>query len=84
MTGTRKIRSWKALALFAAILALALLLLPHAANHHAAVDFLLVPIFLFSLLDTLARQQPADQTTTLPHQPLTRPTLFQRPPPKLA
>jgi hypothetical protein len=84
MIGARKIRSWKALALFTAILTLILLLLPQPANHHAAVVFLLVPIFLFGLLDTLAPQQPADQTKIFPHHPPTRPTLFQRPPPTLA
>lgn len=82
MVGTRKIRSWKALALFAAILALVLLLLPQA--HHAAVVFLLVPIFLFGLLDTLAPQHATALTITLPHWPATRLTLFQRPPPTQA
>ncbi len=85
MIGTPKIRGWKALTLLATILALLLLLLPQAANHNAAeLVFLLVPVFLFSFLNTLAPQQPADQTATLPHQPPTRPTLFERPPPTLA
>ncbi|HEX4577057.1 MAG TPA: hypothetical protein VH117_06875 [Edaphobacter sp.] len=85
MIGTPKIHGWKVLALFATILALLLLLLPQAANHHAAaLVFLLVPIFLFGLLDTLAWQRLSTPSTTLSLRLQTRPSLFQRPPPVLA
>jgi hypothetical protein len=76
------IRGWKTLALLATLLAVLILLLPHATDHHApTLVFLLVPIFLFALLDTLA-PQPLPATTSInPSHPPTRPTLFQRPPP---
>jgi hypothetical protein len=84
MTWPPKIRGWKALALLAALLAVVLLLLPHATDHHAATLFLLVPIFLF--IERIAR--------SVPYQPRTdhvvalndhvRSTLFQRPPPSQA
>ena len=84
MTGAPKIRSWKALALFAAILALILLLLPQAANHHAATLFLLVPIFLFvALVEQTRTYQPRKNHVFAPNHHV-RPTLFQRPPPTLA
>jgi hypothetical protein len=43
MTWPSKIRGWKAFALLAALVAVLLLLLPHAADHHSTALFLLVP-----------------------------------------
>jgi hypothetical protein len=84
MIASRKIGGWKALAFLAAIFALILLLLPQAANHHAATLFLLVPIFLFVALveQTCTYQPPKNHVFALNHH--VRSTLFQRPPPSQA
>ncbi len=83
MIGTPKIRGWKAFALFAAVLALLLLLLPHAADHPAAL-FLLVPIFLFvALVEEPCTYQPRTDHVFAPNHHV-RSTLFQRPPPAQA
>lgn len=85
MIGSPKIRNWKALTPLTAILAILLLLLPHAANHHApALVFLLVPLFLFAeLIDRSVRYEPrTDQVAAPNHQ--VRSALFQRPPPSQA
>jgi hypothetical protein len=85
MTWPPKIRTWKALAALAAILALILLLLPQAANHHsAALVFLLVPLFLF--LEPVAATvlyTPRNDHAFAPNAHV-RYTLFQRPPPSQA
>jgi hypothetical protein len=85
MIASRKIRGWKALALLTAILALLLLLLPHASNHQtAALVFLLVPLFLFAeLIDRSVRYEPRTDHVVAPNHHV-RSTLFQRPPPAQA
>ena len=82
MTRPQITRGWKTVALLATLLAVLILLLPHTTDHHApALLFLLVPIFLFALLDTLAPQCLPATTSITAYHPPTRPTLFQRPPP---
>jgi hypothetical protein len=84
MTSTHTTRVWKALALLATILVLLLLLIPQPAHHHGvAVLFLLSPILLFGLLDTLAPQRLAVPTNAVLDRHPNRPSLFQRPPPVL-
>jgi hypothetical protein len=80
MTGIPKIRAWKALALIAVLL----LVLPHATDHHAAALFLLVPIFLFAaLVEEPCTYQPRKDYVVAPNHHV-RSTLFQRPPPTQA
>ena len=84
MIATPKIRSWKALALLTALIAVLLLLLPHASDHHAVALFLLVPLFLFiEPVEALIPYQP-NSNQVLPPKPHVRSTLFQRPPPPQA
>jgi hypothetical protein len=84
MIGTPKIRGWKAFALLAAVLALLLLLLPHATDHQATTLFLLVPIFLvIELIDRPVPYQPTKNHVAAPN-PHVRSTLFERPPPSQA
>jgi phosphatidylglycerophosphate synthase len=85
MIGSSRIRTWKAIATLAAILAVLLLLLPQAANHHApALVFLFVPLFLFAeLIDRSIRYEPRTDHVVAPNQ-LVRSALFQRPPPAQA
>jgi hypothetical protein len=84
MIGTPKIRAWKAFALFAVIVAVTLLLLPQATDHHAAVLFLLVPILLFiERVDASVPYQPRTDHVFAPNHHV-RSTLFQRPPPSQA
>jgi len=81
-----KIRGWKAVATLTAILALIILLLPHAPNHHAAPDliFLLIPVFLFAALNTGSAPHYSQTERVTASQSPARPSLFQRPPPTLA
>jgi hypothetical protein len=82
MTRPQIIRGWKTVALLATLLVVLILLLPHTTDHHTpTLVFLLVPIFLFALLDTLAPQPLPVTTSITPYHPPTRPILFQRPPP---
>ena len=81
MTRPQIIRAWKSLATLTIILALLILLLPHATNHAPVLLFLFVPIFLFTIPDALAPQPLPSTTSNTPSHPPTRPTLFQRPPP---
>ncbi len=84
MTLPSKIHGWKALALLAAFVAVLLLVLPHAADHHNTALFLLVPILLF--IELIARPvpyQPRTDHVVAPNHHL-RSTLFQRPPPSEA
>lgn len=84
MIGTSTIRAWKALALLATLLAVVLLLFPHAADHHASALFLLVPILLFiELIDRPVPYQPRKNHVVAPNGHV-RSTLFQRPPPSQA
>ena len=84
MTWPPKIRGWKALALLAALLAVVLLLLPHATDHHATPLFLLVPIFLFAaLVEEPCTYHPRTGRVVAPNHHV-RSTLFQRPPPSQA
>jgi hypothetical protein len=85
MTWPPKIRGWKAITLLAAILAVVLLLLPHATDHHATTAlFLLVPLFLFAaLVEEPRTYQPRTDHIVAPNHHV-RLTLFQRPPPSLA
>ena len=86
MIGNPQIRRWKALAALTAILALILLLLPHAPNHQGAPNlvFLLVPLFLFAgLIDRAVPYQPRKDHVVAPNRHV-RSTLFQRPPPSQA
>ena len=84
MIGTAKIRAWKAFALLAAIVAVTLLLLPHAADHHATLLFFLVPILLFiEPVDASVPYQPRTDHAIAPNHHV-RSTLFQRPPPTQA
>ena len=82
MTRPQIIRGWKTFALLAIILAVLTFLLPHATNHAPVLLFLFVPIFLFTIPDALAPQPLPSTTSNTPSHPPTRPTLFQRPPPK--
>jgi hypothetical protein len=84
MTRTPKIRAWKAIALLATVIALLLLLLPHATDSPTVNLFLLVPIFLFvALIDERCTCTPRkDSGFVLSHHVTT--TLFQRPPPSQA
>jgi ABC-type Na+ efflux pump permease subunit len=85
MIGGSKIRTWKALAALAAVLALLILLLPQAADHHAvAVVFLLIPLFLFAALVECSVPCPPQTGRIFASKLHVRPTLFQRPPPSLA
>jgi hypothetical protein len=82
MTRTPITRASKALAFLAILLAVLILLVPPATDHHTPVLlFLFVPIFLFTIPDALAPQPLPSTVSTTPHHPPTRPTLFQRPPP---
>ncbi len=84
MTRPSKIRGLKALALFAALVAILLLLLPQAADHHIAAFFLLVPIFLFlESVEACVPYQPRKNHVVAPNHHV-RSTLFQRPPPSQA
>jgi len=84
MTPPPKIRTWKLLALLAAFVAVLLLTLPHAADHHAAALFLLVPILLFiERIDRPVPYQPRKRHAIAPNHHV-RSTLFQRPPPTQA
>jgi hypothetical protein len=84
MTWPPRIRGWKALALLAAFIAVLLLLLPHAMDHHAAALFVLVPIFLFAaLVEEPCTYQPRKNHVVAPNHHV-RSTLFQRPPPSQA
>ena len=83
MTRSPKIRGWKAFALLAAFIAVLLLTLPHAADHHAAL-FLLVPILLFlEPVKASIPYQPRKHHVVAPNHHV-RSTLFQRPPPAQA
>jgi hypothetical protein len=84
MTLPSKIRGVKLLALLAVFVAVLLLVLPHATDHHAAVLFLLIPVFLFlEPVQTSVPYQPRKHhVVALNHH--VRPTLFQRPPPAQA
>ncbi|HWW96620.1 MAG TPA: hypothetical protein VNY74_02945 [Edaphobacter sp.] len=76
-----KIRGWKLLALLAAFVAVLLLTLPHAADHHASALFLLAPILLFiEPVEASVPFQPRKHHIVAPNHHI-RPTLFQRPPP---
>lgn len=79
MIGTPKIRGWKAIALLATIVALLLVLIPHATDH--AVLFLFVSIFL--VIEPVEARAPYQPRTNhiVPLNPHVRSTLFQRPPP---
>jgi hypothetical protein len=84
MIGVPKIRAWKAFALFAALVAVTLLLLPQAADHHAALLFFLVPVLLFiERVDACVSYQPRTDHVIAPNHHV-RSTLFQRPPPSQA
>jgi hypothetical protein len=81
MTWPPKIRGWKAFVFLAAILAVLLLFLPTAADHHNTVLFLLVPIFLFiERIDCSGSYPPREDQIVTPNRHV-RFTLFQRPPP---
>ena len=84
MTLPPKIRGWKLLAFLAAFVAVLLLVLPHAADHHASALFLLVPILLFiERIDRPVPYQPRKDHVVAPNHHV-RSTLFQRPPPSQA
>jgi predicted MFS family arabinose efflux permease len=79
-----KIRRGKLLALLAAFIAVLLLVLPHATDHHAAALFLLVPVLLFlEPVPASVPYQPRKHHVIAPNHHV-RPTLFQRPPPAQA
>jgi len=84
MTLSPKIRGWKAFALLAAFIAVLLLALPHAVDHHASALFLLVPILLFlEPVEASVPYQPRKRHAVAPNHHV-RSTLFQRPPPSQA
>ena len=84
MIGAPKIRGWKAFALLVALVAVVLLLLPHAAGHHNVALFLLVPIFLFIEPVHASVPYQSHKNHVVARNRHVRSTLFQRPPPSQA